>query len=300
MSSARRAIAIENKPFAADQVDQIRDYHDHLERTYPDGHHLVYLSAVGSDPSGASIGKNEAERRTASGELIVIGYGDLLPWLEACKHASGSDRVGSFIAELQRFIERRFQGVTDLKADETILDDITGSPDRIASAIQLISSGERLRSKLVDMLETQLRAAAMTRGWLLAPPLADGYVRWSGFEIRFGEGDEVRFRFEFNDNRRMASYFGMKGLGPAHGDYDPIKTALFETIGRGTATRVWPWMRDAASDDPVLPLASNWYSDPEPWISVGDGTLAPKLIAAAQIFYDVLHPLGFVGKAKLT
>lgn len=51
------ALCIENKPFASDQKNQLKDYADELEQRYPNQWQLIYLSGSGKEPSEYSISK---------------------------------------------------------------------------------------------------------------------------------------------------------------------------------------------------------------------------------------------------
>ena len=52
-------LAIENKPYAADQPNQVKDYLDYLKERYQDRALLIYLSRSGDAPSEDSIKASE-------------------------------------------------------------------------------------------------------------------------------------------------------------------------------------------------------------------------------------------------
>ena len=57
------AIAIENKPWAGDQDQQLSDYARHLESMYEGRFKLIYLTPKGEDPSEYSIKREKREKR---------------------------------------------------------------------------------------------------------------------------------------------------------------------------------------------------------------------------------------------
>ena len=59
----RYCLAIENKPYAGDQVNQVRDYLEYLGKEYCARFLLIYLSPTGEGPSESSIHKTELEER---------------------------------------------------------------------------------------------------------------------------------------------------------------------------------------------------------------------------------------------
>lgn len=99
VGSGRRALAIENKPWARDTKDQVHDYLYDLEQRFIDGFCLLYLSGGGEGPSDISICAEEMRSRVEKKELCVRGYSTLIPWLEECRSLSKSSRVSNFIVD---------------------------------------------------------------------------------------------------------------------------------------------------------------------------------------------------------
>ncbi|MDU0343736.1 hypothetical protein [Bosea rubneri] len=48
--------------------------------------------------------------------------------------------------------------------------------------------------------------------------------------------------------------------------------------------------------DALFSMEGSWFASDVPWRAIADGSLSPKIIAAAQVFYDALAPNGFVGR----
>lgn len=65
-------LAIENKPFADDQPNQVRDYLEYLEGAYSDRFLLIYLSPRGEGPTSSSLPRDELPRWL--GRLVVMPY----------------------------------------------------------------------------------------------------------------------------------------------------------------------------------------------------------------------------------
>ncbi len=58
----RYCLAIENKPYAGDQENQVQDYLAWLNGKYPERFLLLYISPNGERPSEWSIRKTELEK----------------------------------------------------------------------------------------------------------------------------------------------------------------------------------------------------------------------------------------------
>ena len=141
-------LAIENKPYASDRKNQIRDYLDYLHTTSGDAFLLIHLSPNGEGPDESSLLRDEVprwrgdagERATPSGQpgsaghprLVVMTYvgatddatdggtdtadpfegmrsgWSLADWLAACARRSNPERLRWFLRETETFVRQRF------------------------------------------------------------------------------------------------------------------------------------------------------------------------------------------------
>lgn len=137
-----RCLAVENKPYAGDQKDQIHDYLDYMEKEYggrsggnPTCHLLIYLSRTGEGPSEGSVRGSRLAREVGERDFAVMGYHSLptesvetsgsdddsdpsrlfldytlAEWFGACRRRCDIDRLRSFLRDAESFCERRFGG----------------------------------------------------------------------------------------------------------------------------------------------------------------------------------------------
>ena len=102
-------LMIENKPWAIDQEDQLKAYHQELSRRYPGRHTMIYLSGDGTPPHDNSITENERIALEQSGELLIIAYRPhLVKWLVRCLALAEADRVRWIIKDFISYIETSF------------------------------------------------------------------------------------------------------------------------------------------------------------------------------------------------
>ena len=117
-------LAIENKPWAGDQPDQIKDYLDGLQGRY-DEFLLIYLSPQGDPPSEDSV--KPADLQGEAGKSLRImpyrhrakgawdddfkrtGFG-LADWLRKCRAHCDVDRLRWFLREAETYCETEFGG----------------------------------------------------------------------------------------------------------------------------------------------------------------------------------------------
>ena len=130
----RYCLAIENKPYAADQQNQVRDYLLFLNGKYDDRFLLIYLSPTGEGPSEWSIGRNE--RKDWEDHLAIMPYyqadledeseikefptiPSLADWLRECRKNCEVDRLRWFLRDAESFCKQTFGGVTMWSDSET-------------------------------------------------------------------------------------------------------------------------------------------------------------------------------------
>jgi hypothetical protein len=114
-------IGIENKPWAGEQEDQVKEYSQHLERKYRDNYRLVYLSGNGNEPQ--SIGDQERENLKKSGHLIIFPYWEIKSWLDTCYRDCRAEKVRWFLKDFSEYISREF-------APTTSKEELSGKPQR--------------------------------------------------------------------------------------------------------------------------------------------------------------------------
>jgi hypothetical protein len=101
-------IGIENKPWAYEGEDQLKDYMVHLRRKYGDRCVLVYLSGDGSAP--VSLGHADVAAMEAAGTLKILAYPTHVHgWLERCCQDCKAENVRYFLLDLIDFVEDQFE-----------------------------------------------------------------------------------------------------------------------------------------------------------------------------------------------
>lgn len=102
-------LMIENKPFALDQIGQLRDYSNDLSKRFSDSL-IVYLSGDGKQPSEESLSKNEKETMTKDGRLVCISYAkDILKWLIICRNHTQAEKIRWFVRDFYSYVDINFK-----------------------------------------------------------------------------------------------------------------------------------------------------------------------------------------------
>lgn len=295
VQSGGRALAIENKPYAADQPNQVADYFRHLDAAFPAGHCLIYLSAKGEGPTSDSISAQAADKRRADGNLIVMAYDGLLPWIADCRAQCRADRVSIFLDEFAAFIQQRFQGIRDMQARDQLVAEIADSGALVAPAFQVILAADRLRETLMARMEADLRAHATAEGWTTT---ARQDVPSGGFSLRFTPGQDLWFSIGFGNVRKTGFAYGVTGIGMQHPDYLRIHNLLSKELGAGEQWDNWPWGTLSSASDANVPCDTDWSTSERPWVAIADGSLVKALVRTAKRIEAALSREGLLASGS--
>ena len=207
-------LAIENKPYAGDQRNQVKDYLAFLKHEYSDRFLLIYLSPTGQGPSKWSLPRKNLDRW--EGRLAIMAYcGEtngmdseeptaedrfagfrvelsLATWFSACRRRCEPDRLRWFLSEAERFCRHQFGGysmATD-SGTRTIRDFLFANPKHLETA-QAVSEAwpnikEGLCSRFLEHLRKILSSRAREDLSGIAPDIRveseyRGESRWANF-----------------------------------------------------------------------------------------------------------------------
>ena len=191
VGGGRHCLAIENKPFAGDQKDQIKKYLYWLRKNYGDRFLLIYLSPRGEAPSDYS-GVKPTDLQDEAGNPVKTfrimpyhraedgaeddefgpfrtGFG-LADWLRECREHCDVERLRWFLREAETFCERRFGGSAMTTGERKIIKDFLLADDRnwaTACAIQgaLPEIAAAVRRQFLETIANRLTELGYTSGW---------------------------------------------------------------------------------------------------------------------------------------
>ncbi len=172
-------LAIENKPYAHDQENQVKDYLEYLEEEYEERFLLIYLSPTGEEPSEWSIHKDELNEKW-KGRFAIMPYyrnrsheevedelndfrlsHSLADWLGESRKNCDVERLRWFLRDAETFCQRKFGGqtmTTDIEAD-AIRDFVMSDQDNMRTAVKVYESWPAIRKKVCWEFFKQLYSA---------------------------------------------------------------------------------------------------------------------------------------------
>lgn len=185
-----RCLAIENKPYAGDQKDQIHDYLDFMEKEYggrsegkPTRHLLIYLSRTGEGPSEWSVRGSRLAKEVGERDFAVMGYSSrpnesesteksvsddgsdpsrlfldytLAEWFASCRRACDIDRLRSFLRDAESFCERRFGGSSMADTETRQIISFLQKPNNLDLAAAVHQHWPAARGDLVQRFASRL------------------------------------------------------------------------------------------------------------------------------------------------
>lgn len=145
-------IAIENKIWADDQNNQLRDYSNFLERKSQGNYQLLYLNPYGLEPKSKSIDNTLKESLISQNKLKIIGYKqDIIPlinnWLVICE----ADNVSHFLKEFKKYLEIKFLGKNTLNMSKELREIIYSNEREVQL---LVNEYKELENEVLSKLNT--------------------------------------------------------------------------------------------------------------------------------------------------
>ena len=187
-------IAIENKIWADDQNNQLKDYSQFLERESQGEYLLLYLNPYGLEPKTKSIGDKLKESLIQQNKLKIIGYKqDIIPlinnWLANCE----ADNVSYFLKEFKKYLEVKFLGKNTLKMSKELREIIYKNEREVQ---QLVNEYKTIENEVLSKLNTVGKELDKIE------PIVDTGIEISKSGLFNWEGSRVyKYSISKNDNR---------------------------------------------------------------------------------------------------
>lgn len=265
VSSEQFILGIENKPWAREGPEQVKDYLQELKKKKTaNGYLLLYLSGDGSSPS--SLTPEEIESLTKQNRFRVLKYWTILnSWLDRCEReclAVEGAELRSFLGFFRRYTSAREE--VQMLA-EYILEDQSGERLRIALAVA--DSVDKVRDSIIRAFAADIRktlSAALGEKVEIVETLT--YERYSGIYLRLPAWS---YSVAVESQRPGCEFiFGLRN-DKAKPTPDPkfprLVARLTDKLGRGKRSNSWEWYNylnapfdiGYSADDVVLDICSN-------------------------------------------
>ena len=279
-----QVIAIENKPWALDQPNQIRDYIEEISN-YNDWH-FIYISGWGQDPEPNSISENDLIEYKKAGKITVISYSNLISWLTDCIGMCSSERFRWFLGEFKLYLLEKFKGEKDMQERHLVIEQTFRTKDNLEAALEVSKAMIEIKDSLLNKLHEQLKniIQELKYPWTIEwNPNSES--RYTGFKFIFlpNQNQQYIMRFSFEQKNLNSLIFGIakqNDKGPNNTDIFNIMEKVDLGSGRGRYTQYWPWYVLVQDD------LQNWMISNKPWLKILDGSLAQDFMKMVKLCYD--------------
>lgn len=295
IADKKELTGIENKPWAADQKNQLHDYAHWLateaqrRRT---GWSLVYL--CNHEMSEFTYHSQYSEDMNKY--VKPITFFQLEKWLSDCALHVEAPMVRCFVDALLKFIREDINGEAAMELQTELTEKLVSSPQNLSAAFLIAQNMRQVKERLWKDFIAHLRQQLLPFGIsvVMNDELRLGN-KYASFSILFREGDNFKLSWEFDtsDYRNLA--YGICSVSEPgeklHKEYFPsIATAMchaFPEIDANVETTDWwPWWCHA---DVGMNVPCNWDIDSDAWtllLERGEGSFAQSIVNMAQYIRD--------------
>ena len=287
-----RELVIENKPWANDQDDQLRDYIKELQELGVREWHVVYLGGTRAEPSEDSLTASEREQRVQDKKLTLTTYGDLIiPWLTECMGLCESDRFRWFLGEFKAYVLEAFEGERDMVERSAVVQKVVNLGENVEAAFEIQAAWREVRANLRDTLQTELEALCKPKNWTFCWDM--NFQQYSSFGVYYSGATNNCYRlyFEFGGSDFRFLAFGVplfdqkKCPGSVQDDIRRIMGETFSEL-RPKNQHSWVWIADLEEE------LRDWSKSSIPWKQISEGKLGPKLFSYFERTYSAFDKHG--------
>ena len=234
-------LAIENKPYAGDLDNQVKDYLEYLKKQYGERFVLIYISPKGEGPSERSIHRKELdeqwncrfaiipydegqEERSNAFDAYRVPY-SLADWLGECRKICEAERVRWFLHDAEMFCRRTFgdRTMTTDSESRAIREFLLSHPDHLTVARAVYESWPSIKNDVCRRFLERLRSRIELK------LRDDGTLHRSIDDIHVG----CKYAGEHSYSNQIWLYRTC-WVEYKEGDYDiPCTTILLEAEGKG-------------------------------------------------------------------
>lgn len=298
-------IGIENKPWAGDQENQLKDYAEFIEKKADEKNWLlIYL--CNDESSIYSIAKEKREELEEDGRYVWLKYSKIIEWLELCATKAKAQVVRTFIEELSKFIRIKINGDLDMSEEKEMKSIILESTKNLESAFHISKSLKSVKEKLLKDFHDDLKERLNANGFKLVwdESMSKGWKSYSGFGVKFNNEQNLYLRFEFLSGLHDL-YWGVRR------ESDTTKkdatlwneiSVLMNKFGSGGKSDWWPWWSWIDKNPLFGSEFRHWDTSETPWLCMmsskpDEVNLAEKITSLAISVRDAFdHKLNLLSE----
>lgn len=292
-------IGIENKPWANDQENQLKDYADYLLKSSDsDKWLLVYL--CNSEPSEYSIDSETRKHYEKSGKLLTIGFDKIVGWLSKCAENTEPRNIVVFIESLQQLIDEKVNGNLKNVDCGEIKNLIKNTNSGVELAFSVTRGVHDLKFDLLNKFKARLSSELSKENMCLLWGIGNDLSRKGGFQINLTSNSNGLFylAFEFVGYNLNGLSWGLRYNASSSvndNNNNIISKIMREKFGNGEAPQYWwPWW-EWVGDGEHLKNFGSWELNHSPWLAMDNGAMAEEILKLAIEIKNLFSGTNFLG-----
>jgi len=271
-------LGIENKVWAKDQKEQLKDYNSYLQKLSPNNYCLLYITPYQNDPSELSVGDLKLFKDLEMNGLYKsIGYTDYIidcvhNWAINCR----AERVRCFLLDFEQYLKNEFLGETFMEETHIIADYALNNKENLEVAFATAHSIDTIKEILLNKLGLQIKEIANSNNLIMGYPynfvLNQNYSKFSLKKKNWKYGS-ICFQFDskYANNFRVGIVY--QGIGD-----EPIQipeglgNQILKRFGKTKSKENW-WL----FFDHFEGVYKNWGNQSQPWLDIQSGQMKDRI-----------------------
>lgn len=287
IASKEILIGIENKPWAADQIDQLYDYSNWLANEAKKKNSswlMVYLCNNEINDFTLRPETPQDLRRN----IIQFTFYQLAEWLAACAPHIKAPQVRCFVDALIQFTREDINGETNVDYEKELTENVIASPQNLNAAFLIAQSMRKVKEQLwldfLSYLKKELQPKGITLNY--NNQLLTGRKE-GDFHFYFSGEDDFTLCWQFEKPNYCGFCWGISSSDIMSKKnqrlYFPLISEAMNNIYPELEAHTrkegwWPWWTYA---DESMHVPRNWGMDPDAWsllVERGEGSFAQSVI----------------------
>lgn len=280
-------IALENKPWAADQERQLVDYGEWLlKKKQPWS--LIYLSNTPPTPKALPVTAAPDIRD----HIVVISFFNIVEWLSSTVPYIKANNVKFFVESLIEFIRESVNGDYIMNDSQGLSEIILKDKESIHSAFIIANQIPAIQKKVFFEFIDALREYFSDYP-LIINAEEDPSVRFGGFHILFHPKSERSLFWEFSNGNYNNLYFGITAKEEEQSQNDMLYKAMC-TLFHGSIPKSskwcawWSWDMDPLGQNRI---PRSWGNDGSVWVTLGERGESSVFAAVRDVILRVYQEL---------
>ncbi len=286
LTSPTGMIAIENKPWAVDQENQLRDYALWLSKQKRPWK-LIYL--CNHEPGEWTLPENTPE--ILKQNILTISWHEVVEWLNDCALYVRAGTVRIFVESFIKYINQTVNGEFVMDNSGELSEIIRKDNHSIESAFMIFNQMNEVRSDLFKEFISDLNASFINHPFSIEISNRDLSARGAGFYIPLSPDGIFSLRWEFEYSNYYGLYFGISGVSQDEGRTAKIIAAtldIFPHLQVGRPSEYWSWWSRDFDPQGKNRIPRNWGNDGTVWAKL-PGRGEDSIFAAVREVILTIH-----------